>query len=1578
MVILRRYRMFASRFLMSMGLMAAMAVSAAMSDGSAVVQGQSLEGSSDLFRTLSVSFAVSKTADTNDGVCDADCSLREAIIASNASPGTDTINLPAGTFTLTIAGASEDASATGDLDVTDGLNIIGNTAATTIINGNGLVTGDRVFHILSGAPVEISRVTVQGGKAPAASNGGGIQNNGSQLTVEEAIVTNNTAGVSGDAIGARGGGINNGSGSTLVVDDTTFTNNNAIRNGGGMAINGSATITNSIFTGNTANQAGGIATGGILTIEDSIISGNSATGGDAGGITVESAATATISDAVVSGNTAVGAGGGIKSGGDLTLEDSEVTGNSATSGGGILLSLNTGCGCSTITNTTISGNTAEVSGGGIYFSDGSTSAVTASTISANSAGSLGGGVTISSGSIADIKSTILANNVSPTGPDCNGTFSSLGYNLVENLSSCSGAVGTDITGADPVLGPLADNGGHTMTHALLPGSPAIDAVPVANCTDASGDPLDEDQRGAIRPVDGNGDGISKCDVGSYEAPLTIESSVAIALSPSEATIEPGGTADMDIIVDSASQSLDAVEVEVLYDPDIVQVVDSDPTTSGVQIAPGTIFGTTLLNEVVLDTITGDQVGIIRFAQGLGTGASLTLEPSSGPPGTVVTASGTGYDPDAEISLMFDGAEVAAEMPELDGSMSIAFTVPTATTGVHTVAARQEGVAVASRAFTVTAPSLQAPPSGSFVLGTITFEGVALGSSSIHFSFAEAAHGGLTVPTVISDALVTVPEPSVLGITLDPQVGGVGTPILVTGTAWGPGQEVTVSWPSPAGALCAGIPNLAGVFTCSGEVPSGAAFGTHIVTASDGLNGATATFQVGVIIRIDPADTTAAANETFAVDILIRSGAQQFDSADASLNFDATMLQVVDDDPAKDGVQITGNTALDIEFANDADNTAGTIAYAAGTFGTPKSGDFVLATVHFTAIGPADATTAITWVHLPDRPTKVNLGATNVLLAMEGGSVTITETAMKGKVSFLGRPSAPHERLISPVKVTFYPSGSTTPVVDPVDGTTTDTGEFTLAGVPGLAPGTYDIRVKRPNSMAMQCPNVDLTLGLQLHFGTFKEGDANDSGFVDTTDFGILKNGFRRAPTHPLYDLRPDFDNNLFVDTTDFGLLKGGFRLTAPRTPTNDTSVVCAMLPSMTAAKSKVASALKEGSQSWGPQSTAADEKFRTQSSSSQVSIGIQPAIKTASLNEVFEVNIIVSAGAQQVDSADVSLRFDPSVLRVVGPDSAEATRVVGGSQLPEELMNQVDNNAGTIAYSAGHLTGTASGEIILATVRFKALAASNTTSINWVNAQFSPTKVNLGPENVLGAMNDGRVSIIALIPGGGVPAPPRLLGPVGGTELTGLGPLLRWEQPSGTTQFHIRVTPYNDDGPGINLIIADAALAAGSGYQIQAPAMDRMTNFVMLPGMGYKWQVRVATARQALAESDSGWGEWSYGEFRTPIATSTTITSVLPAPGEPVTTLTPVLRWENRDPTIFYYEVQISKDPGFNLDPATATAMVYWELRHGGVTAPPNSYAVPSEFPLESRTAYYWRVRPRVQGDGAAVDWSTIWSFISP
>jgi len=180
-------------------------------------------------------------------------------------------------------------------------------------------------------------------------------------------------------------------------------------------------------------------------------------------------------------------------------------------GGGIY---NTGT--MTITNSTISGNGADGTGGGIVASFGTltlNNVTIANNTADKNADSFGdGGGIRNNSSLAYMKNILVAGNVDTGGqaPDCSGTMTSLGHNLIQSTTGCTITLTTgDITNAAPLLGSLQANGGPTLTHALLSGSPAIDAGDSATCATA-------DQRGGVRPVDGNGDGNAICDIGAYE------------------------------------------------------------------------------------------------------------------------------------------------------------------------------------------------------------------------------------------------------------------------------------------------------------------------------------------------------------------------------------------------------------------------------------------------------------------------------------------------------------------------------------------------------------------------------------------------------------------------------------------------------------------------------------------------------------------------------------------------------------------------------------------------------------------------------------------------------------------------------------------------------------------------------------------------------------------------------------------------------------------------------------------------------------------------------------------------------
>jgi hypothetical protein len=192
----------------------------------------------------------------------------------------------------------------------------------------------------------------------------------------------------------------------------------------------------------------------------------------------------------------------------MKMTNSTLSGNSAATDGGIF---NYYYGSTlTVTNSTLSGNSAGNGGGifnggaymfGNYYSG--TLTVQNSTLSGNSVITDGGGI-YNYGTL-NYYNTLIANSTS--GEDCingsDGIIRDNVNNLVED-GTCSDSGVNFLTG-DPLLGPLADNGGATWTHALLPGSPAIDAVPVISCT------VTTDQRGVVRPQG------AACDIGAYEA-----------------------------------------------------------------------------------------------------------------------------------------------------------------------------------------------------------------------------------------------------------------------------------------------------------------------------------------------------------------------------------------------------------------------------------------------------------------------------------------------------------------------------------------------------------------------------------------------------------------------------------------------------------------------------------------------------------------------------------------------------------------------------------------------------------------------------------------------------------------------------------------------------------------------------------------------------------------------------------------------------------------------------------------------------------------------------------------------------
>lgn len=417
-------------------------------------------------------------------------SLRQAILNANATAGADTITF-AGVFTDVTPDIITLNS--GKLTITDDIIILGIGASNLTISGSNILG---VFEI-SGTGTDAS---IDGLKIANANDALGsiLLNSNASLSLTNSTVSDNT--------GAVGGIFNRG---TLSLTNTTVSGNRGSSLGGGIFNKGNLSLTNSTISNNSVNvgydsaYGGGIFNIGNLSITNSTISNNivDARGLERGGP-----------------NPLPSYGGGIYNSGTVNLTNSTVSGSTAQSGGGIFNS-----GIFNLSNSTISGNQAYSDGGGI--SNSGTLTLTNSTITNNTAevyysSTDGGGIFNSSDGTVIVGNTIIAgnfdNDASTLGPDVFGNFTDIGNNLIGDRTGSTGftansIVGTSANPIDPKLGLLQNNGGATLTHALLADSLAINTG--NNALIPAGVTTDQRSAGFDRIIG------TTVDIGAYESPF---------------------------------------------------------------------------------------------------------------------------------------------------------------------------------------------------------------------------------------------------------------------------------------------------------------------------------------------------------------------------------------------------------------------------------------------------------------------------------------------------------------------------------------------------------------------------------------------------------------------------------------------------------------------------------------------------------------------------------------------------------------------------------------------------------------------------------------------------------------------------------------------------------------------------------------------------------------------------------------------------------------------------------------------------------------------------------------------------
>lgn len=601
-------------------------------------------------------FHVTSTADTQDaapgdGNCaDAagECTLRAAVMESNMASGPAKIYLPGGTYTLSLSGAGENASLTGDLDLDKSISIIGvdgNPGGTIIQAGTSPASGiDRVFQVNPARSEDpftflFDSVTIRYGRNSSDGNGGGIAGylGSGSLQVVNCVIAENTAFALGSG---RGAGIylEGKSGASIEIKKSKILSNNVDGFGGGAFINsgGSVLISESTIAENTANSGGGGFSNygsGVFTFEKSTISGNRAYDKRGGGLALYTQTD--LNNVTISGNQATQYGGGVfvDTANSVTFKNSTITGNDTH--GAYLNNSNSNV---TMHNTIVAGN----SGGSIF---GNANLQASSSYNLFGTGSSGG----------------LTNGVN----------------------------GNQVGVTDPKLGPLADNGGLTQTHALLTGSPAIDA---GDASVISG--ISTDQRGLPRLADSasDPDDTPTPDIGAFEAHPTIAD-----ISDVTIPINSVKTVNFDIGDHSLIDSITATSSNQTLVPNgNIQVTGTGSnrtltvTPASGQIGSTTItvtaadtnngITTTASDTFVLNVVTNADLTIAKshtgdFLQGLNGTYTITVT-NAGADSTGGTVTVTDTLPTGLTATAMDGMGWACDVSTLTCSRSDALAANT--------------------------------------------------------------------------------------------------------------------------------------------------------------------------------------------------------------------------------------------------------------------------------------------------------------------------------------------------------------------------------------------------------------------------------------------------------------------------------------------------------------------------------------------------------------------------------------------------------------------------------------------------------------------------------------------------------------------------------------------------------------------------------------------------------------------------------------------------------------------------------------------------------------------------------------
>jgi hypothetical protein len=967
------------------------------------------------------------------------------------------------------------------------------------------------------------------------------------------------------------------SGKTVSITGLTFTGGNETADAGGAIKNlgGTVTMTSCNVYGNTAGIAGGIVTQGSLTLDHCNIGGplagqpNTATSGSGGGIQNSNGTVNIINSTIANNAATTGGGGGIANeiNGVVNIVNSTISGNTAVQGGGGISSI----AAVTVINSTFSGNESDLDGGGIRTNGASaTLNVTNATITNNRANADndatggGGGIAISVDTTATLHNTIVAGNFRGNGStkdDVSGTLvGTSSFNLIGDGNGLIGItngsngnqIGTTGSPIDPLLGALANNGGSTLTHALLAGSPAIEAGSNANLPqdtfDVDGDAitaevLPVDQRGQVSPTiffprvadSADANIIQTVDIGAFELHPSIED------IPDQSTDEDtpkNVTFNLGDDTGALISSVTATSSNTTLVPNANLGFTGSNGSRTLQITPAAgLSGTTTITVTV--TATNGQTAVDTFVLTVG----AVNDPPSGADNTVTTPEDTAYT--------FAVADFGFSDPNDTPPNTLLAVKITTLPALGTLT--NNNVAVNANDFI---------PVANITGGLLKFTPVAneFGTPYTSFTFQVQDNGGGTdldpTPNTMTINVTAVNDPPSFTIAADPppvaQDAGPQTVLnFATNISQGPnetGQILTFN-------ITPGV--TTGTLTFSTPPAINATTGTLTYTATNGTSG-TATFSVTLSDNGGGTDTSAP--QTFTITVIPPNASPVVTTTAGNLAYTENQgatpidpgLTVTDSDDAN----LTGATvAITAGFVSAQDTLAFTNQL--GITGNYNSGTGVLTLTGTTTVANYQtALRTVTYQNSSDDPT---------------ASRTITFTATDG-VSLPGSATRG-------IAITAVNDGPVNTVPGP-QNTNEDTAKVFSSGNGNLI-SVADLDLgANPIKITLTATNGTLTLSTIAGL-TITTGDGTDDPTIVFTGTLAAANTALNGLT---FDPTPDFDGaaSLQIISDDQGASGTGGVLTDTDSinitvnAANDAPVVTATAGNLSYTENDLATAIDPG------------------------------------------------------------------------------------------------------------------------------------------------------------------------------------------------------------------------------------------------------------------------------------------------------------------------------------------------------------------------------------------------------------------